>query len=80
MSGDLTSIVPLESLAMKDSLTYVEVPVEILDRQVCSLRNKKVASMKVLWRSHSVEEATWEAEVAIKSKHPHLFSFDSVYA
>ncbi|WMV08094.1 hypothetical protein MTR67_001479 [Solanum verrucosum] len=31
--GDSASIVPLESVAVKDSLTYEEVPVEILDRQ-----------------------------------------------
>ena len=29
--GDLASIVPLKSVAVKDSLTYEEVPVEILD-------------------------------------------------
>ncbi|WMV07830.1 hypothetical protein MTR67_001215 [Solanum verrucosum] len=49
--GDPTSIVPLESVAVKDSLTYEEVPVEILDRQVRRLRNKEVASVKVLWKS-----------------------------
>ncbi|WMV49548.1 hypothetical protein MTR67_042933 [Solanum verrucosum] len=31
--GDPVSIVPLESVAVKDSLTYEEVPVEILVRQ-----------------------------------------------
>ncbi|WMV49338.1 hypothetical protein MTR67_042723 [Solanum verrucosum] len=30
---DPTSIIPLESVAVKDSLTYDEVPVEIFDRQ-----------------------------------------------
>ena len=46
--GDPTSIVPLESLAVKDSLSYEDVLVEILDRQVRRLRNKEVASVKVL--------------------------------
>ena len=41
--GDLTSIVPLESVAVKDSLSYEDVLVEILDRQFRSLRNKEVA-------------------------------------
>ena len=31
--GDQTSIVPLESVTVKDSLSYEDVPVEILDRQ-----------------------------------------------
>ncbi|WMV26333.1 hypothetical protein MTR67_019718 [Solanum verrucosum] len=65
--GDPASIVPLESVAVKDSLSYEDVPVEILDRQVRRLRNKEVASVKVLWRSQSVEGATWEAEAAMKS-------------
>ena len=60
--GDPASIVPLESVVVKDSLSYEDVPVEILDRQVRRLRNKEVASVKVLWRSQSVEGATWEAE------------------
>ncbi|WMV59459.1 hypothetical protein MTR67_052844 [Solanum verrucosum] len=78
--GDPASIVPLESVAVKDSLSYEDVPVEILDRQVRRLRNKEIASVKVLWRSQSVEGATWEAEVAMKSKYPHLFPSDSIPA
>ncbi|WMV45946.1 hypothetical protein MTR67_039331 [Solanum verrucosum] len=78
--GDPASIVPLESVAMKNSLSYEDVPVEILDRQVRRLRNKEVASVKVLWRSQSVEGATWEAEAAMKSKYPHLFPSDSIPA
>ncbi|WMV45303.1 hypothetical protein MTR67_038688 [Solanum verrucosum] len=46
--GDPASIVPLESEFVKDSLTYEDVPVEILDHQVRRLRNKEVASVKVL--------------------------------
>ncbi|WMV41617.1 hypothetical protein MTR67_035002 [Solanum verrucosum] len=71
--GDLVSIIPLEGLGVNESLSYVEIPVEILDRQVKRLRNKKVASVKVLWRYHLVEGATWEAEADMKSRYPHLF-------
>ncbi|WMV18524.1 hypothetical protein MTR67_011909 [Solanum verrucosum] len=45
--GDPTSIVSLEGLEVKKSLSYEEVLVEILDRQVKKLRNKEVASVKV---------------------------------
>ena len=38
--GDPTSIVSLESVAVKDNVSYEDVPVEILDRQVRGLRNK----------------------------------------
>ena len=39
--GDPTSILPLESVAVKGSLSYEDVPVEILDRQVRRLITKK---------------------------------------
>ena len=39
--GDPASIVLLESVGVKDSLSYEDVPVEILDRQVRRLKNKK---------------------------------------
>ena len=78
--GDASSVVPLESVAVKDSLYYEDVPVEILDRQVRRLRNKEIASVKVLWRSQSIEGATWEAEAAIKTKYPYLFPSDSTPA
>ncbi|WMV30228.1 hypothetical protein MTR67_023613, partial [Solanum verrucosum] len=64
---------PLEGLKVDENLSYEEVPVEILDRQVKRWRNKEVASVKVLWRNHLVEGATWEAEADIKSRYPHLF-------
>ena len=38
--GDLSSIAPLESLGVKDSLSYDDVLVAILDSQVRRLRNK----------------------------------------
>ncbi|KAH0724948.1 hypothetical protein KY284_000813 [Solanum tuberosum] len=43
---DPASIVPFESVGVMDSLTYEEVPVEILDRQVRRLRSKEVALVK----------------------------------
>ncbi|XP_069149258.1 uncharacterized protein [Solanum lycopersicum] len=56
--GDPASIVPIESMALKDNLSYEDVPFEILDRQARRLRNKEVASIKFLWRSQSVEGDT----------------------
>lgn len=78
--GDPASIVPLESVAVKYSISYEDIPVEILDRQVRRLRNNEVASVKILWRSESVEGATWEADVAMKAKYHHIFPSDSTPA
>ncbi|WMV49442.1 hypothetical protein MTR67_042827 [Solanum verrucosum] len=71
--GDPSLILPTESIKINDNLSYEEVPVQILDRQVRRLRTKDVASVKVLWRNQFVEEATWEAEEDMKKRYPYLF-------
>ncbi|WMV50861.1 hypothetical protein MTR67_044246 [Solanum verrucosum] len=48
--GDPSLILPTESVRIKDSLSYEEIPIQILDRQVRRLRTKDVASVKVLRR------------------------------
>ncbi|WMV24067.1 hypothetical protein MTR67_017452 [Solanum verrucosum] len=78
--GDPTSVVPLESVTLKNRLSYEDVPIEILYRQVRRLRNKEVASVKVWWRNQFVEGATWEVEATIEAKYPHLFPSDSTLA
>ncbi|WMV32684.1 hypothetical protein MTR67_026069 [Solanum verrucosum] len=77
--GDRTYIVPSESLGIEESLYYAEVIVEILDWQFKKLRNKEVASVKVLWRNKRVEGATWEAEANMMSRYPHLFPSEMVH-
>lgn len=49
--GDLNSIILLEDVSIEDRLTYEEVRIEILDWQVKTLRNKEVASVKILCRN-----------------------------
>ncbi|WMV49795.1 hypothetical protein MTR67_043180 [Solanum verrucosum] len=71
--GDPSLIIPTEDIGIKDSLSYEEIPVQILDRQVRKLKTKEVTSVKVLWRNQFVEEATWEAEEDMKKRYPHLF-------
>ncbi|WMV09240.1 hypothetical protein MTR67_002625 [Solanum verrucosum] len=71
--GDPSLIILTEDIGIKDSLSYEEIPVQVLERQVRKLRTKEVASFKVLWRNQFVEEATWEAEEDMKKRYPHLF-------
>ncbi|WMV41550.1 hypothetical protein MTR67_034935 [Solanum verrucosum] len=73
----IASVVPLETVAVKDRLSYEDVPIENLDHQVRRLRNKKVASVKVWWRSQSVEGAIWETETAMKANE-FAYSWNSV--
>ena len=58
--GNPASILPITGLGVDENLSYEEVPVEILDRQVKRLRNNDLATVKVLWRNHLVEGAIWE--------------------
>ncbi|WMV30306.1 hypothetical protein MTR67_023691 [Solanum verrucosum] len=67
-----------ENIGIKDNLSYEEIPIEILDRQVQKLRTKEIASVKVLFQNKFVEEATWEAEEDMKQRYPHLFSFREI--
>ncbi|WMV40802.1 hypothetical protein MTR67_034187 [Solanum verrucosum] len=71
--GDPSSILPTKSVRIKDNLSYEEIPVQILDRQVRGLRTKDVASVKVLWRNQFVKKAIWEAEEDMKKRYPYLF-------
>ncbi|WMV46953.1 hypothetical protein MTR67_040338 [Solanum verrucosum] len=72
--ADPSLIIPTGNIGIKDNLSYKEIPIEILDRQVRKLRTKEAASVKVLWRNQFVEEATSEAEEDMKKIYPHLFS------
>ncbi|VFQ91655.1 unnamed protein product [Cuscuta campestris] len=62
---DPTHILQVDSVTLDENPTYEEEPVEILAREIRQLRNKEIPLVKVLWRSHSVEEATWEIEESI---------------
>ena len=68
--SDPTSILPGEGLGVNEALSYKDVPLQILDRQVKRLRNKEIATVKVLWRNHLVEGATWEAKADMRSRYP----------
>ena len=47
--GDPSLIIQTDNIGIKNSLSNEEIPVQILDRQVCKLRTKEVAFIKVLW-------------------------------
>ncbi|XP_070056978.1 uncharacterized protein [Nicotiana tomentosiformis] len=76
--GDPTPVVHTDDVQITKDLSYEKVPVAILDRQICKLQNKEVASVKVLWRSKNVEEMIWEAEGKMRSKYPHIFQTEDM--
>ena len=67
------SVLEAPEIELRDDLSYEEQPVQILGREEKELRNKTISLVKVLWRNHLVEEATWEREDQIRSQYPHLF-------
>ena len=76
---DPSHVLNYEPLKIKDNLIYEEVPIQILDRKDHVLRTKTISLVKVLWKNHTVEEASWEREDKMKSKYPELFVNESMY-
>ncbi|KAL0540156.1 hypothetical protein IC582_024386 [Cucumis melo] len=71
---DPSHVLQDQPVELKEDLSYVEEPVQILDRKEQVLRNKTIPLIKVLWRHHGAEEATWEPEYQMKKSYPILFS------
>ena len=70
---DPSHVLEAPEIELRDDLSYEEQPVQILGREEKELRNKTISLVKVLWRNHLVEEATWEREDQMRSQYPHLF-------
>ncbi|XP_028097000.1 uncharacterized protein LOC114296867 [Camellia sinensis] len=70
---DPEHVVDYKNLEVQEDLSYEKQSVHILDYCDQVLRNKTVPLVKVSWRNHRVEEATWETESQIRAKYPHLF-------
>ena len=59
-------VVSSETIELRSDFTYEEEPVEILAQEVKELQKKKILLVKVLWRNHKTEEATWESEETMR--------------
>jgi len=70
---DPAHILSHEPLQVREDLSYIEHPREILDHKDQILRTNVIPLVKVLWHNHSIEEATLEQEDEIKERYPHLF-------
>ncbi|CAN6695896.1 unnamed protein product [Malus baccata var. baccata] len=71
--SDPSHVIPHQPLEINPDLTYDEEPVTILDWKDKVMRNKTVSLVKVFWRNHSVEEATWETDERMRELYPCLF-------
>ncbi|GJU04233.1 putative reverse transcriptase domain-containing protein [Tanacetum coccineum] len=71
--ADASLHVPLDEIKVDKTLRFVEEPVEIMDREIKSLKRSKISLVKVRWNSKRGPEFTWEREDYMKSKYPQLF-------
>jgi hypothetical protein len=65
-----TEVLPEPEIEIEPDLSYQEDPVKVLDKKERSTRAKSIRMYKVQWSHHSVEEATWETEVFLRSHFP----------
>ncbi|GJR62518.1 putative reverse transcriptase domain-containing protein [Tanacetum coccineum] len=72
--ADANLHVPLDEIKIDKTLRFVEEPVEIMDREVKSLKRSKIPIVKVRWNSKRGPEFTWEREDHMKAKYPRLFA------
>jgi hypothetical protein len=61
----LPEVTPLEA-----DLSYTEHPIKVLDQKDRVTRCKTIKFFKIQWSNHSKEEATWESEDFLHSRHP----------
>ncbi|GJR91324.1 hypothetical protein Tco_0215335 [Tanacetum coccineum] len=71
--GNANLHVPLNEIKIDKTLCFVEEPVEIMDREIKSLKRSRILLVKVCWNSKRGPEFTWEREDYMKSKYPQLF-------
>ncbi|GKE69264.1 putative reverse transcriptase domain-containing protein [Tanacetum coccineum] len=73
LSDKLLAIL-LDEIHVDDKLNFIKEPVEIMDREVKSLKQSRIPIMKVRWNSRRGLEYTWEREDQMQKKYPHLFA------
>jgi hypothetical protein len=59
-----SKVTPLEA-----DLSYPEHRIKVLDQKDCVTRHKTIKFFKIQWSNNSKEEATWESEDFLHSRH-----------
>ena len=63
-----------QPVQLKENFTCEETPLQIVDLKEQVLRSKVIPLVKVLWKNHEREAATWEPEAQTCRQYPQLFS------
>jgi len=70
---DVSHMIQVDDLEVRDNLTVETWSVRIKDREVQRLRGKEIVLVKVIWVGPTGESATWESESRMKISYPLLF-------
>ncbi|KAI3824362.1 hypothetical protein L1987_05820 [Smallanthus sonchifolius] len=72
--ADETLAVPLEELHIDEQLRFAKESIEIMDREIKTLKRGIIPIVRVRWDSKHEPEFTWECEDQMIRKYPHLFN------
>ena len=71
--ADPSHILHYPEVEVTPDLSQEVEPERILESCKKELRNKVIRMVKVKWKGHPIEEATWEVEENIRNNYPSLF-------
>ncbi|GKB92832.1 putative reverse transcriptase domain-containing protein [Tanacetum coccineum] len=60
--------IPLDEIQIDDKLYFIKEPVEIMDREIKWLKQRRIPIVKVRWNSRRGPKFTWEREDQMKKK------------
>jgi hypothetical protein len=63
-------VVLSEVTPLKADLSYSEHPIKVLAQKDRVMRHKTIKFFKIQWSNHSEEEAMWESDDFLRSRHP----------
>ena len=72
--SDPSHVLKESEVKILENMSYIEEPVKIVDRRIKQLRKREIPMVKVVWKHHGLEEATWETKEKMRRDYPHLFS------
>ena len=72
--SDPSYVLKDSEVEISENLSYVEEPVKIVDCRIKQLRQWEIPMVKILWKHHGIEEATWETEEKMRRDYPQLFN------
>ena len=72
--SDPSHVLKDSEVILAENLSYAEEPVTIVDHKIKQLRQREIPMVKIVWKHHGVEEATWATEEKMRRDYPHLFN------